>query len=79
MYSGRSLFSQVMDFILCQPVTWVCLLGQTCREGTGVPQDYAAAMSWYQKAADQGNAPARFNLGFIYFNGLGVPQDYAVS
>jgi uncharacterized protein len=32
-------------------------------------------MSWYKKAADQGDAPAQFNLGFMYSNGLGVPQD----
>jgi TPR repeat protein len=52
-------------------------IGQVRR--SGVPQDYAAAMSWYRKAADQGNAPAQFNLGFMYFNGLGVPQDDAAA
>ena len=29
------------------------------------------------KAAEQGDAKAQFNLGFIYSNGKGVPKDYA--
>ena len=45
--------------------------------GWGVPQDYARAVAWYKKAAEQGDASAQFGLGFMYFNGWGVPQDYA--
>jgi hypothetical protein len=45
--------------------------------GQGVPQDYAEAVKWYRKAADQGYAEAQTNLGFMYANGHGVPQDYA--
>jgi TIR domain/Sel1 repeat len=45
--------------------------------GEGVPQDYAQALSWYRKAAEQGNAPAQCNLGIMYQKGQGVPQDYA--
>jgi TPR repeat protein len=44
-----------------------------------VPQDDAAAVAWYRKAADQGNAKAHFNLGVMYADGRGVPQDYAVA
>jgi hypothetical protein len=44
--------------------------------GEGVPQDYAAAMTWYRKAADQGDAHAQFALGRMYGQGQGVPQDY---
>ena len=44
--------------------------------GQGVPQDYAAAVSWYRKAAEQGYAAAQFNLGVMYDKGQGVPQDY---
>ncbi len=44
-------------------------------KGEGVPQDYAQAMSWYKKAAEQGNAFAQFNLGLMYEKGRGVPQD----
>ena len=42
-----------------------------------MPQDYAEAVRWYRKAADQGNADAQFSLGYMYDNGQGVPQDYA--
>ena len=44
-----------------------------------MPQDYAAAVSWYRKAADQGDANAQYNLGIMYDNGQGVPQDYAAA
>ena len=36
-------------------------------------------MSWYQKAADQGNADAQFNLGLIYGKGTSAPQNDAQS
>jgi TPR repeat protein len=39
--------------------------------------DYSSALVQYRKAADQGYAAAKSNLGFMYFNGLGVPQNYA--
>ena len=33
----------------------------------------------YRKAAEQGDAGAQYNLGFMYFNGSGVPQDFVQS
>jgi TPR repeat protein len=48
-------------------------------DGKGVPQDYATAMGWYRKAAEQGNAVAQNNLGLTYFEGRGVPQDYVIA
>jgi len=36
----------------------------------------AAGVRWFRKAADQGNAEAQFNLGYMYWKGLGVGQDY---
>jgi TPR repeat protein len=45
--------------------------------GQGLPKDYSEAMKWYRKAADQDNADAQHNLGFIYDNGQGVPQNHA--
>ena len=39
--------------------------------------DYAQAVTWYRKAAEQGNAFAQFILGTEYDIGQGVPQDYA--
>jgi uncharacterized protein len=32
-------------------------------------------MSWYQKAANQGNANSQVVLGAMYFLGQGVPKD----
>ena len=67
-------------------------LGLLYEKGQGVPQDYAEALiwyrkaaeqgnakalKWYRKAAEQGNAEAQFNLGLMYDRRLGVPQDYA--
>jgi TPR repeat protein len=44
-----------------------------------IPPDYAAAASWYRKAAEHGNAFAQERLGFQYANGLGVTQDHAAA
>ncbi|MCQ2573379.1 MAG: hypothetical protein MJ182_05755 [Treponema sp.] len=40
-------------------------------------QDYAKAVEWYKKSAEQGFALGQNNLGLMYENGQGVPQDYA--
>ena len=42
-------------------------------------QDYAAASSWYRKAAEQGHAAAQNSLGEMYDKGQGVAQDYGVA
>ncbi|MEW6313466.1 MAG: tetratricopeptide repeat protein [Pseudomonadota bacterium] len=40
-------------------------------------KDYASALKWYRKAAEQGHAGAQSNLGIMYAHGQGVPQDHA--
>lgn len=50
-------------------------VGEIYERGLGVSPDYAAAASWYQKAADKNYARALFNLGTLYEQGLGVQQD----
>jgi TPR repeat protein len=40
--------------------------------GLGVPQDYTEATKWYRKAAEQGDAKAQYNLGYMYNDGCGV-------
>jgi TPR repeat protein len=45
----------------------------------GVPQDYAQAVTWFRKAADQGDADAQFFLGLMYAKSEGVPQDYVLA
>ena len=52
-------------------------LGIAYDSGQGVPQNYAKAAYWYQKAAQQGFAEAENNLGNAYYSGQGVPQNYA--
>ncbi|MDO9794827.1 tetratricopeptide repeat protein, partial [Glaesserella parasuis] len=44
-------------------------------KGQGVRQNYHQALKWFQKAAEQGNAQAQFNLGAMYYKGHGVRQD----
>ncbi len=50
-------------------------VGEIYERGLGVQPDYAAAASWYQKAADRNYSRALFNLGTLYEQGLGVAQD----
>jgi TPR repeat protein len=39
-------------------------------------KDYAQAMIWCRKAADQGDSAAQVEVGFLYEKGLGVTPDY---
>jgi TPR repeat protein len=50
-------------------------LGERYYYGRGVQQDYAKAMEWYRKAADQGDRAAQIMLGSLYENALGVSKD----
>ncbi|MBQ9993502.1 MAG: sel1 repeat family protein, partial [Clostridia bacterium] len=43
--------------------------------GEGVAPDKAAAVMWWTKAADAGNAKAMCCLGYMYDKGEGVEQD----
>jgi len=45
-------------------------------EGDSVPEDDDKAFELFQKAADQGYAPAKHYLGIMYYEGLGVDQNY---
>ncbi len=45
-------------------------------EAWGLAQDYASAVKWYKRAAEQGHASAQFNLGEMYFKGQGDTKDY---
>ena len=40
-------------------------------------KDYAEAVKWYRKSAEQGYMYGQYNLGDCYENGKGVTQDYA--
>jgi TPR repeat protein len=43
----------------------------------GEPQDLAAAIGWYRKAAAQGHVEAIESIGHCYYTGSGVKQDLA--
>ena len=43
----------------------------------GKAKDYAEAVKWFHKAAEQGNASAQCYLGFMYEKGYGVSKDYS--
>jgi len=45
------------------------------RKYSGVEKNYAEAERWFQIASDGGYAPATYNLGVMYLEGLGVPKD----
>ena len=45
--------------------------------GDGVEKNYAEALKWWRKAAEQGDAEAQFNLGGMYQRGEGAEKDYA--
>ena len=49
--------------------------GTLYETGNGVQQDYAQAVLWYRKAAEQNLAIAQYRLGVLYANGVGVPLD----
>ena len=50
-------------------------LGMMYARGQGVPKDYDAALSWFQKAHDGGNRGATYFLGKMYATGVGVQKD----
>ena len=50
-------------------------LGNAYNYGDKVRRDYAQALIWYRRGAEQGNADSQFQLGGLYHFGHGVPQD----
>lgn len=39
-------------------------------------RDYAQAVAWFRKAAEQGNAEAQYSMGVLYADGKGVSRDH---
>ena len=44
--------------------------------GEYVAQDFAEALKWYRKAAEQGSEEAEYTVGEFYHEGLGVTKDF---
>src|SRR5271157_925101 len=51
------------------------LIGLACAYGYGTDRDATAAVDWYRKAAEGGNAAAANFLGIAYEDGVGVKKD----
>ena len=51
-------------------------LGNMYEFGEGVERDYAEAVKWYRRAAEQGYALGQYCLGDMYENGKGVAESY---
>jgi len=51
-------------------------LAKCYEEGRGVPQDFAEAFKWCEKAAVQGHTDAEYMLGTCYAFGIHVSQNY---
>jgi len=54
-------------------------MGKMCYYGDGMPQDYEAAVEWWQKAAEQGNYEAQLALVSAYRTGTGVEKNQRLA
>lgn len=72
-YTDEELFSNIKT---ADPISSeeMCDLGDKHYYGIGVEQNYAEAVKWYRKAAEQGNAKAQYNLGSCYYNGKALSK-----
>ena len=70
-------FDYVFPFAMAGYASAQNNLGNMYYWGYGVERDYAEALRWYRKSADQGDATAQNNLGKMYYWGDGVKKDYA--
>jgi hypothetical protein len=52
-----------------------CDLGMIYAEGSGVPQNFAASVKWFRRAAEQDDANAQLRLGMSYLEGKGIDKD----
>jgi hypothetical protein len=50
-------------------------LAQAYYYGQGVTQNPKEAVRWFQRAADQGDAPSEYALSVLYDRGIAVDRD----
>jgi TPR repeat protein len=59
---------------------WQYFLGLCYEVGSGgVERDYAEALKWYRKAAEQGYGDGLAGMGGMYARGRGVPKNYMLA
>lgn len=68
LFGATSLKAQTLHGIICSDT-------EDARIGSSCAKDYAEAASWFRRAAEQGEATAQFNLGYLMYKGLGVETD----
>jgi uncharacterized protein len=78
---GNMVFRFVRCAILALAATTSAGTAQDLQTGEAAYDagDFATALREWLPLAEQGNASAQYNLGFMYDLGEGVPQDYAES
>lgn len=80
---ARAIADQLIGAVVRQAglgvVEAVFLVGTAHDEGLGVPEDAAAAFTWFQKAAAAGHTLAEHNIGNAYAAGRGVAADPAAA
>lgn len=67
----------MMDKAKAGDVSSMVALAGCYERGAGVPIDSAAALQWYQKAADKGSGEAAVRISVYYLTGSQVPCDTA--
>jgi len=76
---GKSIFDNAFNSLMQKATEGNKLIQYIIAEayynGTGVKQDYAQAIHWYEKAAYQDFALAHYKLGECYYRGNGVTQN----
>lgn len=59
---------------------WQYFLGTCYEVGIGgVERDYAEALKWLRKAAEQGYPDAFGDMAYMYAGGFGVPKNYVLA
>lgn len=48
-------------------------------KGQGVEADYAQAMLWYGRAAEQGHAHSQYMLGVMHYGGYGTLGNFVLA
>ena len=72
VYQSRALFEQAAKM----GHTKACAaMGTLCIMGLGGDKDYIEGVRWLTLAAEAGDVPAQYNLGWCYESGRGVIQD----
>ena len=76
MAMGQSDFAKYLSAAQQGDDAAQCMTGYYYYSGNdGAPQDYAQAVFWYNRAAEQGYAEAQWRLGYCYYNGEGTTKD----